>query len=359
MLKSMMPTLGRLRFSIQLVMLVITVWGSAFVGTYVADRISTSLPSLACAYDKQTGAHCVLVPLQHQMHHRVGEVIAKAQTIALSMFLPIAMTVLSFFAFFVVLNKAFCGWVCPLGTMQEVINRLGRRFGLPLHRLAAKDVGKTRPLKWLLILVLVLGFPVLAGLGVFPHSWGNPYCDVCPSRLLTTLMTGSTEQLALRDEPVSFALGAFGNALFGFIIVGALAIRQPFCRICPLLGWNAIFQRLSPMRLVKKQHDKCDKCGICTKACPMDIPEIANQHGARAFHEDCTLCGRCAEFCPDDDVIQLKWGPFRLFGSSREYYKNRVKAESPEGVVKAIKFVRRPADSAKTTVVKTEADRAG
>ena len=59
----------------------------------------------------------------------------------------------------------------------------------------------------------------------------------------------------------------------------------------------------------------------------MDIHEIGREHGAKAFHEDCTLCGRCAEFCPDDDVIQIKFFGIRLFGSSREYYKNRVKRE--------------------------------
>lgn len=346
MLKNLIPSLGRLRFFVQLLTLVVSVWGAAWLGTYVADRISTSLPALSCAYDKQTGAHCVLVPLQHQMHHRVGETVAKTQSIALSTFLPIVLTIVSFFAFFVVLNKVFCGWICPMGTLQELINRLGRRFDLPLHRLAAKEVGKVRPIKWLLVLVLVLGLPTLAGLGVLSHSWGNPYCDICPSRIATTLLSGDTDQLALKDEPAAFALGAFGNALFGFIIVGALAIRQPFCRICPMLGWSAMFQRLSPMRLVKKQHAKCEQCGICSKACPMDIPEIAREHGVKAFNEDCTLCGRCAEFCPDDDVIQLKWGPIRLFTSSREYYKKRVKGESPEGVVKPIKLVRRAAASA-------------
>ncbi len=53
-----------------------------------------------------------------------------------------------------------------------------------------------------------------------------------------------------------------------------------------------------------------------------------------AFHEDCTLCGRCAEYCPDDDVIQIRFFGFRLFGSSRDYYKSRVKQETPEGMAK-------------------------
>ena len=120
------------------------------------------------------------------------------------------------------------------------------------------------------------------------------------------------------------------------MLVAAFAVRQPFCRICPMLSFNAVFQRLSPMRLVKKQHDKCDKCGICAKACPMDIHEIAREHGSKAYHEDCTLCGRCVEFCPDDGVIQMKWGPLTLFGSSREYYKQRMKGEMPDGTIKIV-----------------------
>ncbi len=85
---------------------------------------------------------------------------------------------------------------------------------------------------------------------------------------------------------------------------------------------------------MKKQYDKCEKCGVCEKACPMDIHEIGREHGSKAFHEDCTLCGRCAEYCPDDDVIQIRFFGIRLFGSSRDYYKSRVKQESPEGMPK-------------------------
>jgi len=43
-----------------------------------------------------------------------------------------------------------------------------------------------------------------------------------------------------------------------------------------------------------------------------------------------TLCG----VLPDDDVIQIRFFGFKLFGSSREYYKKRVKQESPEGMPK-------------------------
>lgn len=73
----------------------------------------------------------------------------------------------------------------------------------------------------------------------------------------------------------------------------------------------------------------------------MDIPEIARESGRRAFNEDCTLCGRCAEYCPQDGVIRLKWGPFALFSSRRDYYKDRLKAELPDGTVKPVKLAKR------------------
>jgi ferredoxin-type protein NapH len=332
MLKTIFPTLGRFRFVFQIAMLFVTVYGGALLGTYAADRISQALPSLACAYDKMTGDQCILIATQHQMHHRFGDALARMQDAAINVLVPTLVSVVTFFAMFFFLNKAFCGWVCPMGTVQELLFRMGRRLGRPLNRLNPDNVGKVRPVKWAMLLVLVLGLPLMAGMGVTANELGDPYCQVCPSRLATTLLTADAEQVAVRTSTsINFFLGAAGNVLFGFVIVSALAIRLPFCRICPLLSWNALFQRLSPTQLVKQQDDKCEKCGICEMACPMDIHEIGDEHGKSAFHEDCTLCGRCAEYCPEDDVIQIRFFGIKLFGSSRDYYKNRVRQESPEG----------------------------
>jgi len=108
----------------------------------------------------------------------------------------------------------------------------------------------------------------------------------------------------------------------------ALFIRQPFCRICPMLPMQSIFKKLGLLRLVKNGSNKCDSCGSCVQACPMDIYEIQHEAQNRNItFEDCTLCGHCVEFCPHDDVMALKYGPIPLFASSKAYFKKRVKIE--------------------------------
>ena len=350
MLKTLFPTLSRVRFAVQLAMLFLTVYGSVVVGTYAADKITGALPALSCAYDQANGAYCVLVPTQHQVHHRIGMAMVQAQQLTMNMVLPLLMVFATFFAFFFVIGKAFCGWVCPLGTLQEWVGKIGRRFGIGVRRFEKEDLGeakRVRPVKWLLLVGLVFLLPLLTGLGVTPHSLGNPYCDICPSRIATTLLTGNTEELALRvNDGWKFGLGAAANVLIGFMLVGGLALRLPFCRICPLLAFNSVFQRLSPMRLAKPTRANCGSCHICTDACPMDIPEISTAEGRKAYNEDCTLCGRCVEYCPQDKVIEMKWGPLALFGSSRDYYKAKVARELPDGTVKPLKFVRNAAKPA-------------
>ncbi|MBF0185818.1 MAG: 4Fe-4S binding protein [Magnetococcales bacterium] len=324
--------LGRLRRTVQILLLLLTVYGGLLVGPYLADKLSTAFPSLSCIYDQQNSAYCVLRPLQHQLNHRVGESIARLGEVTLEAFRPLLFTFLSFFAFFIVLNKAFCGWVCPLGTVQEMLYRLGRRLGLVAHALVPPRLYQLRAGKWLLLFLLVFLLPLLAGLGMIPGIAGDPYCQICPARLITTLLTASTEEMAVSTQGgLAFAFAAIRNLLFGFTLVAALTVRQPFCRICPMLALHAIFRRFSLLQLVKTPHDNCGHCSLCTRACPMDIPEISGKDPQRAFSEDCTLCGRCAEFCPNDQVISLRFGPMTLFASSKHYFSHRSRTEKPDG----------------------------
>ncbi|MCW8914794.1 MAG: 4Fe-4S binding protein [Magnetovibrio sp.] len=338
-------TLSRLRLTVQVIMLFFTVYGGAIVGHYLADKVTGALPALSCAFDQQNAGYCVLIPMQHQLHHRVGESIVRAQQFSVEYIIPFGFTMLTFFAFFVVLNKAFCGWICPLGTVQELAYKLGRRLKLGIRRLTQDTVGRVRPVKWAVLILLVLVLPLMAGLGYTSYVTGDAYCQVCPSRIVTTLLTANTEQIAVNTaDTTAFLFSAARSAIFGFILILAFGMRQPYCRVCPMLALHAIFRKVVPLRLAKVDaNDKCGKCKACYQACPMDIHEVAFEFGSKAFHADCTMCGRCVEFCPDDGVLSLKLGPVALFKSSGAYMKRRAKIDKPDGTLPKKKTSTQPA----------------
>ncbi len=325
-----LTNLSVIRKIVQVLAFVFFVYGGAVTGYYLSDKITAALPALSCAYDKQGSDYCVLIPFQHQMHHRLGEAIANGGNVLMAL-IPTLITLATFLILFVILNKAFCGWICPLGTFQEFLHMIGQKLGLQQKEsLDHNVVKKIRPVKWFILVLLVFTFPLLSGLGYANHDLGDTFCRICPSRILTTLAVGDTTQLHVDTATTTtMVLSVFADLMFGIMIALALTIRQPFCRICPLLALHAVFKKLGLLRLVKNAVPRCDKCGLCAKACPMDIKEIHTDMTSKdVTFDDCTLCGRCVEFCPDTDVLQLKYATIPIFSASPQYFKKRKKAQT-------------------------------
>ncbi|NWF36457.1 4Fe-4S binding protein [Mariprofundus sp. KV] len=324
----MWKNLSVIRKFVQLLAFLFLVYGSVFVGFYSADKLSGAFPVLSCAYDAKTADYCVLIPLQHQLGHGLGPAIA-AGKFTLSLLLPILTTLGTFLLLFILLNKAFCGWLCPLGFFQEVLGMIGQK--LRLNRTESLDdnlVDRIRPAKWLMLGLLVILLPLASGLGFVGHELGDPFCQICPSRILTSLFAGQLNQLYIDTSSTGYMiLSIIADLLFGLILVLSLTMRQPFCRICPLLAMHALFKKVGLVKLVKNYTSRCDKCGLCAKACPMDIREIHTSKEKDILMPDCTLCGRCVEFCPDKGVMALKYAVIPIKVSDPAYFKERNKAQ--------------------------------
>ncbi|MDJ0808123.1 MAG: 4Fe-4S binding protein [Gammaproteobacteria bacterium] len=324
-----LKNLSVIRKLVQIATFSFFVYGGLVTGYYLEDKISRSLPALSCAYDHQGSDYCTLIPIQHQMHHRLGTALADGGNLLMGV-MPTLITLGIFLVLFMLLSKAFCGWICPLGTFQEFMHMLGQKLGLQRREsLEHTTVKKVRPVKWFVLVLLVFGFPVLAGMGMVNHDLGNPFCNICPSRILTTLAVGDTTQLHVDTaSTTTIVLSLLAVFLFGLMTALALTLRQPFCRVCPMLALHAVFRKLGLLRLVKNATPRCEKCGICADACPMDIKEIhTDMQRHNVTFEDCTLCGRCVEFCPDKDVLQLKYTKFPVFSADPQYFKARKQAQ--------------------------------
>jgi ferredoxin-type protein NapH len=315
----------------QTVIVLFLVFGASVVGVYSADKITTAFPALTCAYDGQSADYCVLVPVQRQSGRYLGSAILGEASLWTGV-LTVGLTLATFLILFVLFNKAFCGWACPLGFFQELLAGLGQKLGIRQpDGLPEKAVRRIRPAKWFMLAVLVFGLPIVGGMGLATAGFANSatFCSVCPSRFLTTLATGDLSQFRINlSSPGTMFWTGVGVFLFGLIITLGMTLRQPFCRICPMLALHAAFRKLGLVRLVKKGTPRCEKCGLCARACPMDIREIHTEmHKRDVTFPDCTLCGRCVEFCPDKDVLQIRYAGMPLFSSSPAYFKERKKAQ--------------------------------
>lgn len=77
--------------------------------------------------------------------------------------------------------------------------------------------------------------------------------------------------------------------------------REPFCaNACPN-GAIAADARTGARVVLK---DKCVGCGVCTEACPWNLPTIDTENG---YATKCTTCGSCVRGCPTDALKVIKW----------------------------------------------------
>lgn len=190
---------------------------------------------------------------------------------------PAVVLAFIFFAALAVIgNKLVCGWACPFGALQELI------YSLPLlRRLKRRKVPfvvSNSIRGGLFVLMLLLLFGVIGGRKGFVLYHGiNPF-----------------NLFNLEFESLSILLAVI------VALVLSLGVYRPFCQfVCPfgLLSW--ILERVSLVR-VKVDHSRCNRCGSCIQACPLEAAKhlVAGQ----LLAADCYSCARCLKVCPSDAI---------------------------------------------------------
>jgi len=189
-------------------------------------------------------------------------------------------------------GRAFCGWICPVGTLQDLLAGLSRRLtGEKKHGLGKRSRSRLpiqlspkldpwlRSLKYLILAILLLA----STWAVYP-----PLREICPARALFSFQLSTPLLISIL---IVFLITSTVNRLF-------------WCKyLCPLGGALAVFNKIAPLRLVINQSS-CTNCGCCDAACPMDIPNIPeNLRGA-----ECIQCLECLETCSEKESLVLRLG---------------------------------------------------
>lgn len=265
----------RLRLAVQLLFTIVTngyMYGFLNGKIYRGSLKYACIPGLNCYSCPGAVAACPIGALQALLNQRGFQI-------------PFA-ALGFFFLFGSLLGRFVCGWLCPFGLVQDLLHKIP----VPKLEVPKKIDRPARYLKYVVLLVLVIGLPAFAvtEFGVTP-----PYfCKyLCPAGTL-----GGGIPLLLADPSLRKLAGALFSwkaLVLAAILVASMSIHRPFCRyLCPLGASYSLFNRFSFFQM-RLDEDKCIGCKKCERSCPMAVEVTKDINGP-----ECIRCGACKSVCP-------------------------------------------------------------
>ncbi len=179
---------------------------------------------------------------------------------AVSLFLPAGVVL-----FFTLLyGRFFCGWICPLGNLFDIIGYLKKK---------TKNVQYIRFYNfklYLLILLLILMF------------FGQQFIWLF-------------DPMSILSQGVVFTLRKNIPYLLIFVILVTIILyHRVWCQVlCPT---GAIFSLFSRVRIIRRSADEnCNECKKCYILCPMGAISLS---GKNSISAECISCFNCVSVCP-------------------------------------------------------------
>lgn len=237
------------------------------------------------------------------------------------------------------LGRAFCSWVCPMGTLNHAVSETRPSLGKKLKRHRNRVHGGKNIKYLILVCLLVSALFGSAIVGLFdPISMVTrgialtvlPAVDYLVSGLIGKMATANSIPIQKLSDSIYGATHGFvvhqggwitsGGILlslfFGAVLMANRFVPRFWCRYaCPLGALLGSVGRFGLLTL-KKDEQKCTHCGKCEQFCS---GAASPEPGTRWERAECDLCMNCVAVCPDNALA------FGLVG-----WTNQVANDGPD-----------------------------
>jgi MauM/NapG family ferredoxin protein len=242
-----------------------------------------------------------------------------------------------------VFGRAWCGWLCPLGTTLDLFS-----FNKWRKKDQKEPVETWRSVKYGLLLVILMA----ALLGNLTLLFLDPLTILI--RTLTVGIWPALDRIVTAVETVLYPIPIFSQpiaALEGILrpgilptepvyyrdallfsivfcgVIGLNIIAQRFwCRyLCPLGGMLGLFSKLALFR--RKVGEDCKNCNLCDRRCPTGTIDPAKSYASDP--SECTMCLECLDVCPRSSIqfnLGVKPAAWNAYDPSRRQVLSSIAA---------------------------------
>lgn len=200
--------------------------------------------------------------------------------------------VIIFIAMALLLRKAFCSWICPVGLFSESLARLGQRL---FKR-------NFRPWPWLDLLLRSLKY-------LFLLFFMQAIVLMTPAALRTFIDSPYNRVSDVKMYLFFAEMGTTAIVVMILLAIGSIFINGFWCRyLCPYGALLGAFSLFSPTK-IRRDGEICIDCGLCDKVCMARLP-VSSKMSIRSA--ECTGCLDCIAVCPVDKSLFVGTGKRRF-----------------------------------------------